>query len=581
MKKRLRLAHSALWLTLLALLAARAGADAIVWSRAMLAPTIAEYYVEPGRLRVDLEIGVEDLDAFRNLMPDEIYERLGHPPEPFAERLGRFYANDFAIAPEGGEPLRGRILEMGPRERARRDEITGEPLPPEEGEEAETVVFARIEYALPERPAALTLLGVRGPKMASVGFVLYHRGIAVNDFRYLTPAQTVDLDWQDPWYTSFRTRALRRQYFAPMSGFIYVEPYEVRKEIIARPGDLQGFVDLGLEGRDTIPVEIQPEVLRGAAAFLREHHLVTIDGREVAPELARVNFLERTLRTSRVIDPPVELDLHAAMLGVIFVYPTEGLPERVTMDWDLWNERIQKVPVSAVDQAGPLPSTLEPDWRILEWNNVLKFPELPTLQVLAPPPSAVARWIWTLRWVLGACALVLAVAAWRSGRGGERGRLAPLATAGLVLVVAASGLVWARGAHISDQRAGEIVSGLLRNVYLAFDFRGEEQIYDVLEKSVVGDLLATIYLETQRGLELANQGGARAKVKEVELVTLEAEPAGDGAFVVDATWNVGGSVGHWGHVHQRRNQYRAELRVAPVAGTWKLADMKILEEERL
>jgi hypothetical protein len=108
MKKRLRLAHSALWLTLLALLAARAGADAIVWSRAMLAPTIAEYYVEPGRLRVDLEIGVEDLDAFRNLMPDEIYERLGHPPEPFAERLGRFYANDFAIAPEGGEPLRAR-----------------------------------------------------------------------------------------------------------------------------------------------------------------------------------------------------------------------------------------------------------------------------------------------------------------------------------------------------------------------------------------------------------------------------------------------------------------------------------------
>ena len=97
----------------------------------------------------------------------------------------------------------------------------------------------------------------------------------------------------------------------------------------------------------------------------------------------------------------------------------------------------------------------------------------------------------------------------------------------------------------------------------------------------MGDLLAQIYLETQRGLELANQGGARAKVKEVELVTLEAEAAGDGAFLASATWNVGGSVGHWGHVHQRRNQYRAELRVAPVAGTWKLADMKILEEERL
>jgi len=581
MTKCSRLTRSALWAIPLVLLAARAGADAIVWSRAMLAPTIAEYYVEPGRLRVELEIGVEDLDAFRNLMPDEIYERLGHSPEPIALRLARFYAHDFAITAGGGTPLPGRIVEMGPRERARRDEITGEPLPPEKGEEAETVVFARIEYALPERPETLTLSGLRGPKMASVGFVLYHEGIAVNDFRYLTPSQTVDLDWEDPWYSRFGARALRRQYFAPMSGFIYVEPYEVRKEIVARPGDLQDFVDLGLEGRDTIPVEIQGDVLRRAAAFLREHQAVTIDGRQVPPELARVNFLERTLRTSRVIDPPVELDLHAAILGVIFVYPTEGLPERVSMDWDLWNERIQQVPVSAVDQAGPLPSTLEPDWRVLEWNNVLKFPELPTLQVLAPPPSAAARWIWTLRWILGICALVLAVVAWRSSRGGERGRLAPLVTAGIVLAVAASGLLWARGAHISDQRAGEIVSGLLRNVYLAFDFRGEEQIYDVLEKSVDGDLLATIYLETRRGLELANQGGARAKVKEVELVALEAETAADGAFVADATWNVGGSVGHWGHVHQRRNQYRAELRVAPVDGSWKLADMEILEEERL
>ena len=60
-----------------------------------------------------------------------------------------------------------------------------------------------------------------------------------------------------------------------------------------------------------------------------------IDGIAIPPELARVNFLERTLRTSRVIDPPVELDAHAAVLGVIFVYPTDGLPERVTLRWDV------------------------------------------------------------------------------------------------------------------------------------------------------------------------------------------------------------------------------------------------------
>jgi hypothetical protein len=132
---------------------------------------------------------------------------------------------------------------------------------------------------------------------------MYHGEIPVNDFRYLGPSQTLELDWQDPWYTRFQNRNLRRTYFAPMSGFLYVEPYEVRKEIIARPRDLQEWVDLGLAGRETIPVELQPELKRKAAEFLRQHHPVQIDGQAITPELARINFLERTLKTSRIVDP--------------------------------------------------------------------------------------------------------------------------------------------------------------------------------------------------------------------------------------------------------------------------------------
>lgn len=125
------------------------------------------------------------------------------------------------------------------------------------------------------------------------------------------------------------------------------------------------------------------------------------------------------------------------------------------------------------------------------------------------------------------------------------------------------------------------MSGLLHNVYRAFDYRAEEQIFDVLDRSVEGALLERLYLETRRGLVLANQGGARAKVKQIELVELAAEPAADGGFLATATWNVAGSVGHWGHIHDRRNQYRAVLDVAPRDGVWKLVDLEILEEQRL
>ena len=68
----------------------------------------------------------------------------------------------------------------------------------------------------------------------------------------------------------FRTRNLRRQYFVPMTGFLYVEPFELRKEIIIRPRDLQHWIDLGLEKRETISVEMQPELKRTAAEFLSE-----------------------------------------------------------------------------------------------------------------------------------------------------------------------------------------------------------------------------------------------------------------------------------------------------------------------
>ena len=551
-----------------------AGADAVIRSNAMEATTIAEYFVEDGQITVELEIGGSDLPAFRNLMPDDIHDKIAGEPRPWPERLSEFFERDFAIAVPGAPPLVGRVLEMGPRPRVRRDPITGDPLPTDQGD-PDLAVFARLVYPLDGQPEELIF---SAPPGASVGFVVYHEGVAVNDFRYLGRNVALKLDWQDPWYSRFHSRSLLRQYFAPMSGFIYVEPYEVRKEVIVRPLDLQQWVDLGLEGRQTIPVELQPELKRRAAEFLRGHQPVEIDGRTITPDLARIHFLERTLRTSRVIDPPEELDVHSAVLGAIFVYPTDGLPERVTMEWDLWSERLDKVPASAVDQAGPLPSFLEPDWRVLEWQNFLKNPELPTLREVVPPPSPLAATALWLRWIL--LALTLCAVGWAFWPGQTRTSSRSAAVAGLAVATLA-GFWLSRDAGVDEARSREVVAAILHNVYRAFDHREEERIYDVLARSASGDLLERIYLETRRGLILTSQGGARAKVKEIELVELTAEAAPGRGFLADVTWNVSGSVGHWGHIHQRRNRVRAELTVAPQDGVWKLVDMQVLSEERL
>lgn len=550
-------------------------ADAIVRSQAMFATTIAEFHVEQDGIRVELEIGLPDIGGFRNLLPDGVYEEMGNEPRPYGERLVEFFARDLVIAGDS-EVLPGQLRSIGPQPRVKRDDVTGEELPVIAAE-AETVVAAELFYPFGDtRPEQLEFNPPLQFGMVTVGFVIYHNTVAVNDFRYMSPGMVLKLDWEDPWYSAFASRSMRRSYFAPMSGFLYVEPFEVRKEIIVRPKDMQRWVDLGLEGAAVVRSDQRGQVLEKIAAFLMERQPVTIDGKPVTPILDRVNFLTRTLKSSVVVEPGIDINIDSAVVGAIFVYPTSELPDNAIMTWDMFDDRVQLVPASSVDEAGPLPTYLEPDFARLEWQNFLKNPTVPGLVELAKPPSAVALWLYKLRWALVAAALVL-LTLW------ARRKSSMVAFVSVVVLVLVGGsFVVGRPLAPPGEATETVVRDLLRNVYQAFDYREESDVYDTLERSVSGDLLTDIYLETRRSLELANQGGARAKVKSVELQSIDIQSAEEpGAFRADATWHVNGSVGHWGHVHTRSNRYRANLLVQVVDSRWKLMEMDVLEEERL
>jgi hypothetical protein len=554
------------------LLTSTASADALITNQSMFATTIAEYFIGQGQIRVELEIGMQDLPAFRNLMPDEVYEKMGHAPRPYAERVAEFFEKDLVIATSEGA-LDGRLLEIEPRTRVRRDPINGDELPVA-AEDEETVITAVLSYTLEDEPAQLIFSPPRNSPMPNIGFVVYHNTVAVNDFRFLGQPVVLNLDWQDPWYTAFEQRTMRRNYFAPMSGFLYVEPFEVRKEIIVRPKDMQHWVDLGLADAGVIAADQRGAILEKIANFLVQRQPVTINGQPAAPILDRANFLSRTLKSSMVIEPGVDINLDSAVVGVIFVYPVPSLPDKATMTWDMFDERTVMVPAAAVDEAGPFKTFLEPDYAVLEWQNFLLKPTVPGLIDLAAPPSATAQWLYAVRW--WALGLVLvSVVLW----GRNKSNVTAVAALSGLLVL---GLSFVLGKPLAPPSAAteKVVIDLLRNVYQAFDYREESAIYDTLERSVEGDLLTEIYLETRRSLELANQGGARAKVKAVELQEIEIQPDTDG-FRADVTWNVIGSVGHWGHVHTRSNQYQAELSIQAIDQRWKLTSMNVLQEQRL
>ena len=554
-------------------------ADAIIRSQAMFASTIAEFYVERDHVRLELEIGEPDIASFRNLLPDGIFEKLAFETEgSFEERLALFTGRDMMILADG-QALKGILTELGPGVRPLRDEITGEALPtPEEDEEV--IIRAVFRFPFDQLPAELTLTAPALTGQAAIGFVLYHEGVAVNDYRYLSSGITVRLDWEDAWYSAFTLRAMRRQYFSPMTGFIYVEPYEVRKEIIVRPSDIQKFTDLGLADAKIIPAEKQEAIKQKVVEFLAGHFPVTIDGVKVEGSVDRVNFLQRTLKSSTVVSGQ-DLDLLPATIGVIYVFPTDGLPQEVELTWDLFTGKMPQVPVAAVDQAGPLPSLLEPDYNILRWENFLRFPELPTLAELEAPPSALQRASGWARWAGLALGLVFAGMLLRSFS--QTRRLHPAYAVVLLLALAVTTLMFRehRKSSLDPARLQGLVGSLLHNVYRAFDYRGEEVIYDVLARSVSGDLLADIYLETRNSLELASQGGARVKVKTVEMTGTELKDRSGNRLTVTSEWVVSGSVGHWGHVHQRINGYQAELEISEIDKVWKLTGLEILQEERL
>jgi hypothetical protein len=553
-------------------------ADAIVRSEAMFADTIAEFYVEVDQVRLELEIGSNDVGAFRNLLPDALYQRLDYGGTPLRERLPKFLAEDMPVF-VGEKKLAGTVTKIGPATRPLRDAITGEALPTPE-EQAIVVIRATVIFPFDERPDSLTFVAPRETGMANIGFVLYHNGVAVNDYRYLSSGLTVNLNWQDAWYSAFSERGMRRQYYSPMTGFIYVEPYEVRKEIIVRPADIQQFVDLGLDGETTIPAERHDDIKEKVVAFLADHFPVKIDGEPVEGTVDRVNFLRRTLRSSVVVDNQ-DLELLPATVGVIYVFPTDGLPQSVEMEWDLFTEKTPTIPAATVDQAGPLPVILEADFSTLRWDNFLKFPELPTLTVIEKPPTVlqgVAAWA---RWLMLALSIVLFAGMLRSSSA-QRPLSRPLLSYSLsALAITILFFHQHRQVAMNDERLTQLVGDLLHNVYRAFDYRGEEVIYDVLEKSVSGELLTDIYLETQKGLELVNQGGARVKVKTTEVGSAELVARDGNRLTIVSDWNVSGSVGHWGHVHQRTNGYRANLEVSEIDGVWKLTGLEILEEQRL
>jgi hypothetical protein len=575
-------------------------ADWINLTGAETAPNIAEITVFDDRVEVALEVYVGDLKSFKELIPDDWLKDLQVERPPLENRLAQFSERGLRFVTDTGETLQAELRLAEPRLRKDRfspfagmvNPFTRRTVP--DAPTDKRVLYAELVYPFGETsPRTLTImppLDDEGLPLVTIGFILYHKSVPVIDFRYLGAPSTLTLD-PDPWYSRFDNPNLKRHHKSALMSFLYVEPYEVRHEILTRVRDLEAWMDLGLRGNEYIEVDELEPLKQRIGEFMLGKNPVLVDGEALKPILDRTNYVKVALSGIQLVEKPERLEIDTAIVGIIITYLTDGMPQEVKVDWELFTDQVERVPATASDPAGPLPTFLTPDDNVLTWTNYLKNYQLPTVQTVA-----VAGTLGEIRipWLSVICALLaLPLLLWVMRRK-RQGQPAILPMMSLLVLVIAGAVAYpfarvsmARPAAITAElqpaQAKELLKVLLKNVYRAFDFRDEGDVYDKLAFSVSGDLLTDIYLQNRRSFSIQKAGGAQAKIQSVEIQDAVAERLDDRtlAYAIKGNWTAQGTVGHWGHVHTRRNRYDAVVTVEAINGAWKITDLELLEEQRV
>ena len=522
------------------------------------------------------------------------------PGRPDAEtRLAYFAENTLQFITDGGEKLPAVLDLAEPRMRVNRPTLFGGKINPFTGRlipgppEDKRVLYIELSYPFKEKPASITIvppMDEKGLPRVSIGFICYHQGVPVVDFRNLTPKNVLQLDWEDPWYSAFTKKQLRRSLQSGMRAFLYIEPYEVRHEILVRVKDMMNWIEFDIRGNEFIEEDEFNPVKEKITDFFMARENVIIDGKKHKPILDRSAYVESSMLRSRFIEIPEKVPLNTAMVGVVITYLTDGIPDEVLTEWELFSDRVQSVTGGMTDPAGPFPYTLTPDDSVLHWKNHLKKYTIPTVNRISVDDSH--RGFHVPLFSLGCLVafFALCVGAYRRKADAKPYKLHLVLVALCVLAgIALSSYARiplgssARAAAISEEDGQAIALTLLENIYRAFDFRDEEDIYDRLAISVSGDLLTDIYLQNKKSMVIEQAGGAQAKVKGVDVLEVDIRESANNPRAIDmrTSWSVLGQVGHWGHVHTRQNVNEAILTLAVSEGAWKLVDMELIEERRV
>ncbi|MEP4877803.1 MAG: hypothetical protein ABJX32_05285 [Tateyamaria sp.] len=567
-----------------------AQADLMPLNGAAVAPNIAEITVQDDGVVVKLEVYVGDLGVFRDLLPNEFLSSDTSERASLDERLDKFSREGLQIIADGTR-LVPQLLVAEPRTRVDRSAALASSqnalsqLPTPKSPDDKRVYFAELKYSFETRPDSLVFVPPtksNGAVKASIGFIAFHKTVPVIDFRYLSGPEPLRLDWQDPWYTRFDNKNLKRHHTSALMTFLYVEPREVRHETLIRVRDLGAWTDLNLAETGILEAEAQNAIKEAARTFFMAKNPVVIDGEPVKAVSSRVEFLAVSSSGLQIVEGGDSLDLPNAILGVILTFPVPALPQNVTVDWELFNERHTSIRATATDPAGPFLNLISTDSPTIVWKNYLRTYEEPKVTEVVIPVQNIFQ-VPLLSAMLVIASVIAAVFA--IGRRGAL-RVVLLGVSGVGLVVGAlstsfmlTNIVNPLDRLPDEETSSRIFKAVIENVNIANLESTAQRRNQELETVVAGNAMREVTEELDRALVIRVAGGGFARVdsvQDVELKDTRSLASGTG-FQAVVSWSVKASAGHWGHNHKRGVSYRAVVELIEDANVWKLAGITVID----
>ena len=369
--------------------------------------------------------------------------------------------------------------------------------------------------------------------------------------------------------------------------YLYLEPFQARVEVLFDSLTVFGWLNMTASKTTEVTAQMQQNVVAQMTGMAQNWCKLRADESTMSGQLTGVAFVKGEPGRTLPMEPGATVPAGELMVGVMFEFVIPGSPAQLELLWNSFKQPVERLPLTVFFANSSETMELSPTLQVARWENKGRLPkpkplaEVPTI----PQPYVYQIPLPMIIWVLiGLVIYIYMEVKDKKFPGG----FAPFLASWLIGI----GVTYNMSISITDPFAtkaaaikttedgSRIVEPLLRNVYRAFDYRTESDIYDRLDRSVHGELLRTLYLQTVQALTLDGSEGARVHVTDLSVNIDKVTPASEG-FVAEGEWTALGTVGHWGHQHQRINRYKAKVTVKPIVSEWKITAIEVLEERRL